>query len=178
MIEQLKIYFDTDCLSSFLWSDEIPLLVQLYSEKMYIPQEVYKEFSYPRLPAFFSKNILKLTEKQHLKVVPAFVVNTKEYDFYLKLTRNGSKSIGGGEAAALVLAISNNGAIASNNFKDIASYVQEYNLHHLTTGRILKESYNKRLKTLSDCEVIWKTLISRKRKLPTKTFAEFLKRNL
>jgi hypothetical protein len=45
----------------------------------------------------------------------------------------GAKSIGSGEAAALVLARYNDGVIASNNFKDVSSYVQKFNLQHLTT---------------------------------------------
>ena len=178
MISQKMIFFDTDCMSSFLWANETNLLVQLYSGRMCLPKEVEKELSYPRLPSFFSSNISILISNRALFVFPAFNINSQEYRFYLQLTQNGAKSIGSGEAAALVLAISNNGTIASNNFKDIGSYVQKYNLHHLTTGRILKDSYNKHLKTLPDCEMIWKTLISRRRKLPTKTFAEFLKRNL
>jgi hypothetical protein len=165
-------------MSSFFWAKETNLLVQLYSGRMCLPKEVEKELAYPHLPTYFSENIANLINKQQLQVIPAFETNSNEYDFYLNLTRNGSKSIGPGEAAALVLTRYDNGIIASNNFKDIASYVQEFNLQHLTTGRILKEAHYKELKTLSECEMIWKTLIKRRRKLPTNTFAEFLSKNL
>ena len=90
----------------------------------------------------------------------------------------GAKSIGSGEAAALVLARYNEGIIASNNFKDVSSYVQQFNLQHLTTGRILKEAYNMHLKSKNECEAIWRTLIKRRRKLPTETFEDFLKLGL
>lgn len=58
MISQKNIYFDTDCMSSFLWTNESNLLVQLYSGIMYLPKEVEKELSYPRLPPYFSSNII------------------------------------------------------------------------------------------------------------------------
>jgi predicted nucleic acid-binding protein len=178
MISQKAVYFDTDCMSSFLWTNETNLLVQLFSGRMYLPKEVEKELSYPRLPPYFSSSIARLIKSRDLFVVLAFDVNSDEYGFYLQLTQNGAKSIGPGEAAALVLARYNNGVIASNNFKDVSSYVREFNLEHLTTGRILKDAHTKGLKSMSDCEMIWKTLIKRKRKLPTKTFVEFLKKNL
>lgn len=178
MINRKKIYFDTDCMSSFLWTSETNLLVQLYSGRMYLPKEVEKELAYPRLPPFFSSNIANLIGNKDLQVISAFDINSEEYSFFFQLTQNGAKSIGAGEAAALVLARYNDGVIASNNFKDVSSYVREFNLEHLTTGRILKEAHNKGLKSMFDCENIWKILISRRRKLPTKTFAEFLKGKL
>ena len=49
----------------------------------------------------------------------------------------GEKIIGKGEAAAIALAKTYNGIIASNNLKDISKYIEKYNLEHVATGDIL-----------------------------------------
>lgn len=44
-----SLFFDTDCISAFLWVGEEFLLSQLYPTKIIIPQEVYKELSNPSI---------------------------------------------------------------------------------------------------------------------------------
>ena len=44
-----SLFFDTDCISAFLWVNEEFLLSQLYPTKIVIPQEVYKELSNPSI---------------------------------------------------------------------------------------------------------------------------------
>ena len=41
-----SLYFDTDCISSFLWVREERILTRLYSGKIVIPQQVYNELSF------------------------------------------------------------------------------------------------------------------------------------
>ena len=53
------------------------------------------------------------------------------------LPPKGAKIIGKGEAAAIALAKTYGGILASNNLKDISKYVTKYNLRHKTTGEIL-----------------------------------------
>ena len=48
MIE--RIFFDTDCLSAFLWVKNENLLVKLYGGKIVLPEQVYRELSHPRTP--------------------------------------------------------------------------------------------------------------------------------
>ena len=40
-----KIFFDTDCLSAFLWVNNESLLPILYPGKIVIPEQVYVELS-------------------------------------------------------------------------------------------------------------------------------------
>lgn len=46
----MKYYFDTDCLSAFLWSNALDILERLYGGSMIIPDQVYQELSNPRVP--------------------------------------------------------------------------------------------------------------------------------
>ena len=44
------VYFDTDCLSAFLWVNNQSLLAQLYPGRIVLPKEVYIELSNPGIP--------------------------------------------------------------------------------------------------------------------------------
>ena len=44
-----SLYFDTDCLSAFLWVKAENILKTLYSGKIKIPQQVYNELSNPAI---------------------------------------------------------------------------------------------------------------------------------
>ena len=76
---------------------------------------------------------------------------TEEYKLYTSLVRGekGKKSIGRGEASGIALAKTYNGILASNNYKDIAPYIEKYNLRHIDTGQILVEALRKELITES-----------------------------
>ena len=66
------------------------------------------------------------------------------------------------------------GILASNNYKDIAPYIEKYNLRHIDTGQILVEALRKELITESAGNDIWKKMLEKKRKLPVNTFSEYL----
>lgn len=48
MIE--KLFFDTDCISSFLWVKEENILFKLYSGRIILPKQVLNELSNPSIP--------------------------------------------------------------------------------------------------------------------------------
>lgn len=103
-------------------------------------------------------------------------MGTEEYKLYTSLVRGkkGQKMIGRGEAGGIALAKTYNGILASNNYKDIAPYIEKYNLRHIDTGQILVEALRKRLITESAGDDIWKKMLAKKRKLPANTFSEYL----
>lgn len=84
------------------------------------------------------------------------------------------KIIGKGEAASLALAKEKNGIIASNNLKDIASYVSEFGLKHYTTGDIMMLAFNKGYITEEQGNIIWSKMILRRRKLGYSTFTDYI----
>ena len=66
------------------------------------------------------------------------------------------------------------GILASNNYRDIAPYIERYGLKHIDTGGILVEALEKGLITEEDGNIIWANMIARNRLLPAPTFSEYL----
>lgn len=170
-----NIFFDTDCISAFLWVNNESLLTKIYSGRIIIPKAVYDELSHPRVE-FLKRRVDILVKKGHAKI-ESIEINTDEYRLYYKLTRkpeHNRKIIGKGEAASISLAKKYDGIIASNNFRDIVEYVNEFSLEHITTADILVIAYNRKIITILDAEKIWSKMLSKRRKLGANSFAEYL----
>lgn len=177
MIEPL--FFDTDCISAFLWVDEENILAKMYPGKIIIPEQVYDELSHAGLNNIkaLKNQIDNLVSAGQARIEP-IATGSKEYIIYQKLTLNpdpGHTYIGRGEAAAISLAKERGGILASNNLKDIKVYVQEFGLSHITTGDIMKEALKKGFLTEDQGNIIWQNMLSKKRKLGFATFSDYLK---
>ena len=171
-----KYFFDTDCLSAFLWVKNENLLIKLYGGKIILPDQVYTELSHPRIPHL--KAVTDMLKSNGDVIVESIDIGTEEYEIYRRLTTNpekGFKVIGRGEAAAIALAKVKGGIFASNNMKDIKQYVDKYSLEHITTGDILLEALSKNYITEAEGNTIWANMLAKNRMLPTSTFAEFIK---
>lgn len=68
-----------------------------------------------------------------------------------------------------------NGVLASNNYKNIAEYIEKYKLKHIDTGKILMEALEKKIITESDGNNIWEQMIAKRRMLPADSFTKYLK---
>lgn len=104
-------------------------------------------------------------------------VDSEAYYLYHKLTvtpDNGHKVIGPGEAASIALAKIHNGIVASNNLRDISSYIDEFGLRHITTGEILTEALERGLITEAEGNAIWISMIAKRRKLGASSFSEYI----
>ena len=170
-----NIYFDTDCISSFLWVNREDVLIKLYSGRMVIPKPVFDELSNPTIPHIKQK-IDNLIKKGHADLVSIYI-DSEAYTLYQKLTTfpdAGFSAIGKGETAAIVLAKINNGILASNNLKDISPYVQIYNLNHITTGDILIEALKQGHISENEGNMIWYSMLSKKRRLGARSFTDYL----
>ena len=169
-----ELFFDTDCLSSFLWINDTNLLHELYAGKIVLPEPVYNELSNPCIPHLKQKADAMINAKD--VTVKDICEGTSEFELYNKLihgTQN-EKSIGKGEAGGIALAKTYNGILASNNYKDIAPYIKKYNLKHIDTGQILKEALDKKLITEEEGNIIWSKMLAKRRMLPTPTFTDYL----
>lgn len=170
-----KLFFDTDCISSFLWVKAENLLLKLYLGRIILPKQVFNELSNPSIPHIKQKvNNLCLNGDISTKEI---LVNTEEYSLYYELAISPPKQgliIGKGEAAAIALAKVYDGIIASNNLKDISKYINKYRLKHITTGDILLAALNEGYINEIVGNQIWKNMIAKKRMLPTLTFTEYL----
>lgn len=169
-----ELFFDTDCLSAFLWINNTNILHELYGGKIVLPETVYQELSKPCIPHIKQRTDLLIQNKDvSVKTIEA---DTEEYKLYSALVQGekGKKAIGRGEAGGIALAKVYNGVLASNNYADIAPYIEEYGLKHIDTGQILIEAMEKGLITESDGNNIWDQMLAKKRMLPANTFTEYL----
>lgn len=172
-----SLFFDSDCISAFLWVKEEGILTQLYAKRIVLPKSVYDELSYPRIAHLRARVDAMLAVGAAR--VEAIDTDTKEYQWYYKLTaapENGRMVIGKGEAAALVLARSRNGIVASNNLKDICFYRNEFGLLHKTTGDILVEALRSGVITERQGNRIWENMLARRRKIGADSFSEYLRK--
>ena len=168
------LFFDTDCLSAFLWINDTSILHELYGGKIVLPEPVYYELSNPSIPHIKQRADIMISNKDvYIKTIDT---GTEEYKLYAELVRGekGKKSIGRGEAGGIALAKTYNGILASNNYRDIAPYIEKYNLKHIDTGEILEEALKRNLITEADGNSIWNKMLAKKRKLPANTFSEYL----
>ena len=148
------LFFDTDCLSAFLWINNQSLLSQLYPGRVIIPAQVYAELSIPSVPQLKQRIDVMISNGD--AKVESIQADTKEYRLYRKLVSKpdpGHVIIGSGEAAAIALAKEQGGILASNNLRDVEVYVSEFGLQHMTTGDILKEALDRGLITESSLTV-------------------------
>ena len=100
------------------------------------------------------------------------------YATYYQLTEApapGHKIIGSGEAASIALAREQGGIVASNNLKDIQTYIAKYRLKHTTTGAILADAYRRSELTLEEGDAIWAAMLAKRRRLGAPSFHEFLR---
>ncbi|MBQ1871840.1 MAG: hypothetical protein II147_06635 [Lachnospiraceae bacterium] len=181
VLTKKKLFFDTDCISAFLWVDESSIVTKLYGDCIAIPRQVYNELSAGRGQA----TVLKTRIDKMLECKAAILVDMElesaEYGLYFELVTTPSAAgryIGKGEAACIALAKECNGILASNNLKDTEEYIKKFNLEYTTTADILVEAYNKRIITVEEAERIWAEMLLRRRKLGADTFKSYLEAHL
>ena len=170
-----SLYFDTDCLSAFLWVKAEGLLTAMYSGRMIIPQQVYNELSNPAI-AHLKARLDALINSGGAAVLP-ILANSPEYSHYLKLISmpdEGCAIIGKGEAAAITLAFASGGIVASNNMKDVSYYVTELGLRLITTGGILLKAFEQSLITEDEGNLLWSAMLAKKRKIGAASFTDYL----
>ncbi len=166
-------FFDTDCLSAFLWVKNESILAKLYPGKIILPMQVYDEIK--KVPPLIKR--VELMRNNNQLSVESIMTGTEEYNDYYSLAicpNKGVKIIGRGEAATIALKKKYDGILASNNLSDIMTYVEKYNLKHITTGEILVDALAKNIITESEGNTIWQNMLAKKRMLPANTFTEYL----
>jgi len=112
-----SLFFDSDCISAFLWVGNENLLVKLYPGRIVIPGIAHLK---ARVHTFLSVGQAQ---------VISIDVATEAYDIYYQLTEKPKaghmvigKGVGKGEAASIALAKQYDGIVASNNLKVFLIY--------------------------------------------------------
>lgn len=166
-------FYDTDCLSCFIVIDDTSILEEQF-ERIYLPYEVYEEFDRPHIQDLKNR-VDNLIDKGFVKIVN-FDASSEEYILFMKLSSDffSDKPIGKGEAAVIVHAKKHNGIVASNNTRDVMSYVKKYNLERITTGDILVMALENGIITEKEGNIIWSKMLKRNRWLNADTFTSYL----
>ncbi len=170
------IFFDTDCLSSFIIVEKFTLLLNYFSNRIVIPQAVFDELvrTNSRI-AFYENSLIAFAKYGHLEI-KNIEIGDQYFEYFIRFTEIGepeNRRIGDGEAMAISMAIVDNGILASNNLRDTRYFINKYNMEHLTTSKILL-SMNRDY-TISDDEAyrIWEDMIDKGIWLPKPTFFEY-----
>lgn len=117
------IFYDTDCLSSFLAIDRADLLKKEYST-IIISNKVLEEFYNQKTPKEIKNRLKKLIDENFVEAVD-LKVNSDEFEYYFNfITNEKTEDIGKGELSAISLAIAYNGILASNNLSDVCYFVK------------------------------------------------------
>ena len=85
-----KIFFDSDCVSAFLWVERQSLLGLLYPGRIVIPDAVYRELSNPAVRQL-RERIDKMLA-MHFARLEHIDLRTEEYGLYQK---NDHRSVAG-----------------------------------------------------------------------------------
>ena len=166
-----KVFFDTDCISSFMRVNERNVIEELFDARIVIPEEVYEELSNPRVP-HLKQQTDDMIANGHAQV-ESIEVGSSAYIIFSKLTNPMNRPIiGRGEGAAIAQAYTESGILASNNLRDVKKYVEEYKLEHYTTLDILRMAEEREILCESECESIWREMKRKGISLPEGSYPE------
>ena len=165
-----SVFFDTDCLSSFLKIDREDIFLKLIKGRIIIPDNVYSELlQHDKL----SKKIDKLLQEKKVETMSLYL-DDDAFRYYQRMTNPKSfKVIGAGEAEAIALCKANNGILASNNIRDVSFYVKEYGIKHITTADILYNAIQEGIINNDKANEIWEAMINKRIMLPAESFDDY-----
>lgn len=170
-----EYFFDTDCISAFLWIKNESILEKLYPGRIVLPMQVYEEIK--KVPPLLQR--VETMKGRGSLMIESIMADSEEYKQYCSMAispASGQKLIGKGEAACIALAKKYDGVLSSNNLRDIMPFVDKYKLKHITTGDILVEALRQGIITESEGNVMWGNMLLKKRMLPTSSFSEYINR--
>lgn len=169
-----EYFFDTDCLSAFLWVRGESILSKLYAGHIILPAQVYDELK--KVPHLLAR--ADAMRSTGALLVESMAVGSAEYYDYIQMTvkpEAGMRLIGRGEAASIAMVKARGGILASNNLRDILPYVTKHKLSHITTGDILMKAMNEGIITEAEGNVIWTNMLRKRRMLPAVTFSDYIR---
>ena len=80
------LFFDTDCISAFLWVDNESILSKLFPGRIIIPKEVYSELSHPgvnHVKGLKAQIDIMIENKE--AIVETIMTGTDTYELYRQL---------------------------------------------------------------------------------------------
>ena len=175
VLTKKQIFYDTDCLSSFLEINDWSILEHLFDE-IFIPNAVYEEFNSLPSSSHIIKNLKSLIDTNFVKIddISPF---SNIYDVYRDIKKEykllNGKFLGEGEAEAMALVVSREGILASNNFTDIKHFVDEYQMPLLTSAYMICISVDNGFISKGKASDMWNQMWENRVTLPKSTFEEY-----
>ncbi len=165
------VFYDTDCLSSFLQINRIDLLKREYS-KIIISVQVKDELFNKNTPEKIKNRLTSLIHEGYVEIKDLEYGSDEFNQYFTFITDSKTENTGKGELSVISLAISNNGILASTNLDDVCYFVKKYNLEHVTTSKIIVTCYVKGYLTFDEADKIWGKLLKNP-KHPQMSFKDF-----
>lgn len=175
VLTKKQIFYDTDCLSSFLEINDWSILQHLFDE-ITIPNAVHEDFNSLPSSSLIIKNLEILIDANFVKIddINPF---SKVYDIYRDIKKeyelNEGKLLGDGEAEAMAFVVSKKGILASNNFRDIKYFVDKYEMALLTSAYMICISVDDGFIPTEKASDIWNQMWDNGVNLPKLTFEEY-----
>jgi len=93
-----QMFFDSDCISAFLWVKEENIILNLYPKRIILPKDIFIELSNPSIPHIKNK-VISLCNNGSISTSEV-VLGTEAYEIFHELAISppkGIKVIGKGE---------------------------------------------------------------------------------
>lgn len=168
MSTEPPILLDTDFVSSFAWVDRLDIIEGLFSRRMVILEEVMEELDRVR---HLADRVCFSVMRGHMRRVDMLSDSPEAVD-YVRLHDSGR--YGSGEAACMAYLSHHDGALASNNLRDVKAYCAERGVPLLTTADVLVRACRDGCLGQEEAGVVWQQMLRRRCKLPATTFSEYL----
>jgi len=168
LLTEPPLVLDADLLSHFSCIDRLDILEKLYAKKMIILDEVMEEISEVEQ---LRNKVQSCIDNGSMKRISMLATSHEAIEL-ARLLDDGR--LGRGEAACMSYLKYNYGTLGSNNLSDIKKMAIRKNITLITTEDVLYQAYQTEVVTIEEADNIWAEIISKGRKLPTKSFSERL----
>ncbi len=161
-----KIILDADVIIHFSKGDALGQLPQIFPNKMYVPDIVYRE-------SLSKKYQIEIDNLFNYKLVEELNIES-EPNVAIEYKRLKNLQFGKGESACLAYCRYHSDVVGSSNLRDITRYCEEFNIVYLTTMDFLAEAYRTGLMDEADCDFFIYTVKLKGSRLPCDTIGEYL----
>ena len=139
--DQSMVYFDNDCMASFLWIKRLDIVKMIFGDRVKVPSMVVREFEKLKVTPY---RYVHDDLRRYLDTHPDTLQSATTPDEIATFSNliNGSPRLGLGEAEAYSLAFHSSGVLASNNRSDLVRLCEATGVTLIGTQHILVAGLN------------------------------------
>ncbi len=140
LTDDSPVFFDTDCVSSFLSVGRLDIVVKLFGQRIRVPSEVLRELDglqyHPTLGHIPSSLRAYIAESPQAEV--QITIGSPTHKMYEQLKEGfGGRRVGSGESAVMACAYQQRGVVASNNLSDVRAFCEANGIELICTQHTL-----------------------------------------